>query len=117
MPRAHITLIGRVGQDPTSREVGDAEVCNFSVAAGRKVKGEDVTDWFNVSAWGKTGQLCQEHLAKGSQVAVIGGLEPRTYEKDGVKQTSLDVRASEVHFIGQKVQKEELPHADDLPPF
>jgi single-strand DNA-binding protein len=101
MMRTQITIVGYLGQDPKSNQVGDHTVVNFSVAANRKVKGNDVTDWFNIATWGKLGELCHRYLSKGRQVIVAGTFEPRTYEKDGETRTSFDVRANEVHFIGK----------------
>jgi single-strand DNA-binding protein len=100
--RTQITLVGYLGQDPKSNQVGEHTVVNFSVATNRKVKGDEITDWFNVAAWGKLGDLCQRYLARGRQVVVAGTFEPRTYESNGETRTSLDVRANEVHFIGER---------------
>ena len=98
--RTQVQLVGNLGRDPETRQVGDTSVCVMSVAVGRKVKGEDVTDWFRVNAWGKLGETCAQYLSKGSQVVVAGALEPQSYEKDGQTRMSLDVRANEVHFVG-----------------
>lgn len=98
--RTQITVVGYLGGDPEQRDVGEHSVCNFSLATNRKVKGEDVTDWFNIAAWGKLGDLCHQYLAKGRQAVVAGSFEPRQYESNGETRTSLDIRANEVHFIG-----------------
>jgi single-strand DNA-binding protein len=99
--RTQITLVGNLGKDPEMRSLPDgSSVCNFSVAVNRKVKGESYTDWFDVHAWGKTGELCAKYLAKGRQVVVAGTFTPRTWEHKGQTRTSLDVNANEVHFIG-----------------
>ncbi len=98
MLRTQITLVGNLGRDPELRQAGDQEVCSLNVAVNRRIKGEDMTDWFSVSVWGKPAKNCADYLHKGSQVIVVGTLEPRVYEKDGVQRTSLDVNAREVHF-------------------
>ena len=116
MLRTQIMLTGNLGRDPETRQAGDQEVCNLAVAVNRKTKGEDLTDWFSVSVWGKQAAACQQYLAKGSQVIVVGTLEPRTYEKDGVQRTSLDVNAREVHF-GAKPKETANAAADDSIPF
>lgn len=115
--RTQITLVGYLGGDPKSNQVGDHTVVNFSVAANRKVKGEDTTDWFSVAAWGKLGDLCLRYLTKGRQVIVAGTFEPRTYESNGgEKRMSLDVRANEVHFIGERGGGGEQQHSAGVPP-
>lgn len=117
-----ITVVGHLGRDPESREVGGTTVTSFSIAHNRKVKGEDHTDWFNVDAWGKLGELCERYLAKGRVVAVSGQLQPREYEKDGNTRMALDIRAADIHFMGGATQQQDTPEGavsddddDDIP--
>lgn len=98
-----ITVVGNLGRDPELKDVGDTHVCSFSVAHNRKAKGEEFTDWYNVDAWGKLGELCAEYLAKGRTCVVTGSLAQRAYEtKDGEARVSLDIRATDVQFVGGK---------------
>ncbi len=98
---AHIHIIGHLGRDPETRKVGDGTVCSFNLAVSSRVKGADKTTWFRVDVWNKQGESCQEFLAKGRQVSVIGDLSTREYDKDGKTITSLEVRASQVTFLGK----------------
>lgn len=96
-------IIGNLGTDPETKTIKSGNtVCSFSVAVnGRDENGEDKVTWVRVSAWGKTGDLCQQFLAKGRQVFVAGRLTQREYEdKNGVKRTSLELNAEGVQFIG-----------------
>jgi single-strand DNA-binding protein len=96
-----ITVVGNLGRDPELREAGSSTVCSFSIAHNRKAKGDEFTDWYNVDAWGKLGELCEKYLAKGRTAVVTGTLAQRAYEtKDGEERVSLDIRATDVHFIG-----------------
>lgn len=104
-----ITIVGNLGRDPETREVGQTSVCSFSVATTeRKGKGEDReehTTWFRVNAWGKTAEVCQQYLAKGNLVYVQGSLSEREYtDKDGNKRHSLEVNATSVQFLTPKSQ-------------
>lgn len=102
-----ITVVGNLGRDPESKDAGSTTVCNFSVAHNRKAKGEEHTDWYSVDAWGKLGELCQEYLTKGRTVVVSGTLAQRAYEtKDGEARVSLDIRANDVHFVGDRSSSE-----------
>jgi single-strand DNA-binding protein len=101
-----ITLIGRLGRDPELRytQTGKA-VVSFSLAVDRRQKGE--TDWFQVTAWDKLAELCNEHLRKGRQAAVRGRMQSRTYEaQDGSKRTSWEVVAEDVQFLGGREEQE-----------
>lgn len=64
-----------------------------------KSNGEQQTDFFNIVAWRQLGELCEKYLSKGKKVAVIGSIQTRTYEKDGVKRTAWDILADEVEFL------------------
>lgn len=75
-----IIIVGNVGRDPEMRYTpGGQAVTSFSVATNRQYtnnSGETVkeTIWFRVSAWGKTGEVCNQYLKKGSKVLVEGRL-------------------------------------------
>jgi single-strand DNA-binding protein len=108
-----IIIAGHLGRDPEMRytPAGQA-VTNFSLAANRQYtdsSGQAVkeTTWFRVSTWGKTAEICNEYLHKGSLVLVEGRLvcdvdtgSPRLYTRqDGSPGTSFEVSASTVRFL------------------
>ena len=84
-----VQRIGNLGKDPESRQLPSGKkVCTFSVAVGRRWKtggGEtqERTDWFNVEAWGRLGEVCQEYLSKGRLVFVEGRLQTDRVEQEG----------------------------------
>ncbi|MGA9399051.1 MAG: single-stranded DNA-binding protein [Anaerolineaceae bacterium] len=84
-----IQLIGRLGKDPETRTTpGGKQVCIFSVAVGhhwkdKKGEAKSVTDWFNIEAWGKLGEICQQYLHKGQLVFVEGRMKTDKYEQNG----------------------------------
>ncbi len=98
MPINRIVIAGNLGRDPETRAVGDTTVCHFPIPMSTKRKGTESTWWFEVNAWGKLGDLCQNALSKGSGVVVDGLLECREFEgKDG-PQKVLEIRATDVRF-------------------
>jgi len=105
-----ITIVGRLGRDPESRFMSDGtQVTSFSVATDNKWtdangQKQERTVWFRVSAWRKLGEICNQYLAKGRQVMVVGELrEPRPYQaSDGEWRASLDVTARTVQFLGSR---------------
>lgn len=84
-----ISMIGNLGKDPVRRTVGDSQVTSFPV--GVKVGWGDkaITQWFDVSVWGKPADWAME-LIKGDRVTVMGELTAREHEG----KTYLGVRGS-----------------------
>ena len=104
-----IHLVGYLGRDPELRYTPDGTpVCNFSVATTERRKDksgefQDQTTWFRVSLFGRQAEVASQYLSKGRQVYVEGTLTQREYtDRDGNTRTSLDVRGSEIHFIGSR---------------
>ena len=109
-----IHIIGRLGREPELRYTQSGKaVCSFSVAVDRRGKDAE-PDWFSVSAWEKTAELCNEYLKKGRMVAVRGRMQSRKYEKDGAKITAWDLVADEVQFLGSREESSE-PSAEPAP--
>jgi single-strand DNA-binding protein len=102
MTHNQIIIIGYLGRDPEMRYIpSGAGVCSFSVATTEKIKDQDITTWFKISAWGKTGENCAHYLKKGSQVYIEGRLRQTEYtDRDGNKRYTLEVNASNVRFFG-----------------
>ena len=102
-----IIVIGNLGRDPEMRYLPSGQsVTSFSIASNRRyttANGEqrEETQWFNVSAFGRLGETCNQFLARGRQVYIEGRLSSRTYQdRNGETRVSLDVNATEVHFLG-----------------
>lgn len=99
------TLIGRLAKDPELRftpNTGTA-VGSFTLAVNRKVKkeGKQAADFIPIIVWGKNAENTCNHMKKGSQIAVAGRIETRSYEaKDGSKRYVIEVIAEEVQFLG-----------------
>jgi len=103
-----IIVIGNLGRDPEMRYTPNGQsVTSFSVASNRKyttASGEqrEETEWFNVSAFGKLGELCNQYLAKGRQVYLEGRLRSRTYQaRDGQTRFVNEIVLTDVQFLGQ----------------
>ena len=103
-----IIVIGNLGRDPEMRYTPNGQaVTSFSVASNRKYTtstGEqrEETEWFNVSAWGKLGETCNQWLTKGSQVYIEGRLHSRTYQgRDGQTRFVNEINLTDVQFLGR----------------
>lgn len=98
-----VTLIGRLGADPEVRQAGATTVCNLRIATSEKRKGEEKTEWHNVTVFGETAEACAKFLVKGRELCVQGRLQMREWtDKAGNKRFSTDVVADRVVFLGSK---------------
>jgi single-strand DNA-binding protein len=95
----NITIAGQLGRDAEVRYLpnGDA-VANFSVADSQ---GKDKTTiWWNCQLFGKRAESLSQYLTKGQSVTVSGNIAQRTYQKDGVDKTAMEIRVSDVALQG-----------------
>ena len=102
--------MGRLTKDPEIRytQTNNTLVATFSIAVNRRFtrEGDTVTaDFFNVTAWSKTGEFVSKYFKKGQQVAVVGRLQNRNWDdQNGQKHYATDVIAEEVDFAGSKAE-------------
>ena len=108
-----VIITGNLTKEPDLRTTGSGTtVCTLSVAVTRRFKGqngEKQTDFFTVIAWKQLAEMCGKYLSKGKKVAVVGELQTRSYEKDGVKRYITEIIADEVEFL---TPKETESHAE-----
>ena len=100
----NITILrGNLARDPELRVVNtggkQTSVVNFTVAVSReytKANGEKdkVTSFINCEAWDTGAEIIGSSFKKGDLVLVEGSLRNDTWEKDGVKHSSLKVRVN-----------------------
>ena len=120
-----VQLIGRLGKEPELRKTPkDISFSVFSVAVDRvcKSKGETKkdTDWFNVEAWGKLGEICQKFLQKGQLVYIEGALRTTKYDHEGETRYFTKVIANRMQMLewkdkGEEPVVEEEEVAEDQP--
>jgi len=106
---AKVQLIGNLGKDPEARfSQSGTETTRFSLAVNRNDRQadgsfQDITDWYNCTAFGSQGKVVQDYLKKGSKVFIEGRLQIRQYDdKDGMRRTSVDVTVSDVQLIDSR---------------
>jgi single-strand DNA-binding protein len=107
-----VQLIGRLGKDPESKFTPTGKkVTHFSLAVSQRWKtgGEtkEYTEWVNIEAWGRLGEVCQEYLKKGSLVYLEGRLKTERYEdKEGETKYYTKVVALSLQFLDKKDKDE-----------
>ena len=60
------------------------------------------TDWFNVEAWGKLGEICLSYLSKGRLVFVEGRLRTDRYEHEGETRYFTKIIASQMQMLDRQ---------------
>ena len=98
--------MGRLTRDPEVRySQNGSAVANFSVAIDRRYKrdGETTADFFNCTAFGKTGEFAEKYLRKGTKVVIEGELQNNNYEdKNGTKHYSVQIIVNQIEFAESK---------------
>lgn len=101
-----IILTGNVGRDPEMRYTpSGAAVTNFSLAVNRRYtpqsgEPQEETEWFDITAWNRLAETCNNYVHRGMKVGVIGRVHLNTYiGQDGVQRARMVVTAQEVEFL------------------
>lgn len=102
-----VVLIGSLGADAELRYTQSSQpVLNFRMATTESYfdtntkERKEITEWHSVVLWGKRGESLAKILVKGKQVSVVGGLQTRSWEKDGQKHYRTEIKAKNVILLG-----------------
>jgi len=114
----NIVLMGRLTRDPELRHTAvGTPVANFSIAVDRRYAKdkERQTDFFDIVAWGPTGDFLARHFVKGQPVCVQGRLQQRNWTDKNTNTTryAIEVIAENIHFAGFKKEAD----ADEFDPY
>jgi len=98
-----VFLIGRLVRDPEIRvTVSGITVARFTIAIDRirrKGQEETPTDFLNVVAWRRLGEIAGEYLKKGKLVSVEGALRKDAYEKNGEQREWYEITADTFQML------------------
>ncbi|HVM70122.1 MAG TPA: single-stranded DNA-binding protein [Anaerolineales bacterium] len=116
-----VQLIGRLGKDPESRFTPTGKkVVNFSLAVSSRWKSaegdKEHTEWVNLEAWGRLGEVCQQYLHKGSLIYVEGRLQTDRYDdKSGETKYYTKVVALSMQMLDRKPEEEPATAVEEPP--
>ena len=118
-----VILIGRLTQDCGNDERSFSYVGNgtakavISLAVNRSVKKNgnwvDEVSFINVTIWGKTAENLKQYLKKGTQICVEGYLTQDRWEKDGKKESRLNVTAESIQLLGGGNKQNDSGYSDN----
>jgi single-strand DNA-binding protein len=93
-----VILLGNLGQDPDIKNLPNGgQVANLSIATSETWKDkngerQERTQWHRVVVWSEgLVKVIDRYLAKGDQIMVVGQLETRSWESEGVKKYATEV--------------------------
>ena len=132
-----VIIMGNLTRDPELRYIpSGTAVSDIGLAVNERVKKND--QWVDepvfvdVTLWGRTAEVANEYLSKGSNILIEGRLKFDTWEKDGQKQSKLRVVAEKMQMVGgrggasgggspsgapqtQEASGPSMPPADEIP--
>ena len=109
-----VILIGRIGETPATRQIGDAKsITSFSlvttspkIADGKRVINAETgyrethDEWHRVTAFNGLGKTVAEHKKKGELVEVQGRLHYSKWaDNAGSERYSVEIVADEILFL------------------
>lgn len=102
-----VILIGRLTRDPELRYTGsNTPVATFSLAVNRSFtnqNGEREADFINCVVWRKLAETVKNYLSQGSQVAVEGRIQTRSYDdQNGQRRYVTEVVVENIDFVGTR---------------
>jgi single-strand DNA-binding protein len=102
-----VILVGNLTRDPELRYIpSGTAVSEIGLAVNDRVKkGDqwvDETTFVDITLWGRTAEVANEYLSKGSNILIEGRLKLDSWEKDGQKRSKLRVVADKMQMLGSR---------------
>ena len=102
-----VILAGRMTAHPELRQTESGlDVCRFSVAVNM---GQNKVEFIDCVAWRQTATFLCRYFGKGDGIIVVGALQTRSYDKQGVKHKVTEVVAENVNFPEGGKKEESAP--------
>ena len=103
-----ILLCGRLVREPEvrySQGSNSMAIASFTLAVDRKFKkdGEQSADFINCKAFGKTAEVIEKYVSKGTKIIVEGRWQTGSYKnKDGATVYTNDCMVESIEFCESK---------------
>lgn len=115
-----INLIGRLGDNPTSRTLPSGQMATeFSLATNDNYKDRDGnkverTEWHRVKAYGKAAEVLNQYLERGSKIAIVGTLRySKWLDKFEQKRNTAEIIVQSFEFMGSSRRNDGPAYAGD----
>ncbi|MCA9382445.1 single-stranded DNA-binding protein, partial [Candidatus Dojkabacteria bacterium] len=103
-----VTLIGNLSRDPEVRYTQNgALVCTFGLATNTtwldsNGQQKESTEWHNIVAWNKLGEICANILSKGMLVYIEGELRTRVWGEDDDRRYRTEIKLNDMKLLDSK---------------
>lgn len=105
-----VILVGRLGKDPEIRATPQGTpVAKFTVATDEKFtdragEKQERTEWHNIVAWGKLGEICGQYLKKGKLVYIEGSIRTDSWDdkESGQKKYRTEIVANTMKMLDRR---------------
>ena len=105
-----VILVGRLVKDPEIRsKPGGTTVTKFTMATDEKFtdksgEKQERTEWHNITAWGKLGEICGQYLKKGKLVYIEGSIRTDSWDdkESGQKRYRTEIVARDMKMLDRK---------------
>jgi single-strand DNA-binding protein len=105
-----VILVGRLGKDPEIRSTPNGTtVAKFTVATDEKFtdragEKQERTEWHNITAWGKLGEICGQYLRKGKLVYLEGSIRTESWDdkESGQKKYRTEIVANTMKMLDRR---------------
>jgi len=103
-----VQILGTITRDVEIRYTQNGSaIGSFGIAYNDKFKnasGEmvDKAHFFDITAFGKTAEVINQHFKKGNRILIDGSLDFQSWEKDGRKNSKVGIKLNGFDFIDRK---------------
>ena len=108
-------VVGFVGDDPRINQTQSGrKVASFSIAttergyttqSGQQIP--DRTEWHNIVCWGKTAEVVERYVRKGSSLYIQGKIRTRYYEKDGQTRYVTEIECETMQMLDRRAESQQ----------
>lgn len=98
-----VIIMGRLTKQPEVQTTqGGNPICRFSIAVDTGYGENKHTSFFNCVAFKKTAENIAQYFSKGQRILLDGSIKQNVWDKDGVKQYSVEIMVFSFDFIEAK---------------
>ena len=104
-----VIIVGNCGSDPEIKYMPNGgAVANITVATSESWKDKNTgqqqekTEWHRVVFYGRLAEIVGQYVKRGSKIYLEGSLQTSSWEKDGIKRYSTDIKASVMQMLDSK---------------